>query len=72
MNTTLWIILGTLLLIAHAFLFVDFYKTRRTRVSKQQIPMITALFIGPLYYFILTNHQRKERRSFMENKRRFS
>ena len=72
MNTALWTILGSLLLISHAFLFVDFYKTRRTRVSKQQIPFITTLLIGPLYYFILTNHQRKERRTFMENKRRFS
>jgi positive regulator of sigma E activity len=72
MNTTLWIALISLLILAHAFLFIDYYRSRRTRLSKQQIPLISALMIGPLFYFILTNYQLKERKTFMKNKRRFS
>jgi len=72
MNTTLWIILGSLLLVSYAFIFVEAYKSNRSRVGKQQIPMLHALLIGPLYYFILTNHQRRERKTFMKDKRRFS
>ena len=72
MSTFFWTILISLILIAHAFLLIDFYRSKRTRISRQSIPLFSALLIGPLYFFILTNHQRKERRSFMRNKRRFS
>ena len=67
----LWTVLIILLVAVHAFLFVDFYRSKRSRLSKQQIPMISAFYIGPLFYFILTNHQLK-RKKFMKNKRRFS
>ncbi|OEK00556.1 hypothetical protein BFP97_03115 [Roseivirga sp. 4D4] len=72
MNTTLWIILGSLLLVSYAFIFIDAYKSNRSRVGKQQVPMFHGLFIGPLYYFILTNHQLRERKQFMKGMRRFS
>lgn len=71
MNTTLWIIIGTLLLVAHAFLFIDYMKNKRSRV-KQQLPFFSMFLIGPLMYFILNNNQRRARRPFMQNKRRFS
>ena len=72
MGDFFWTILIFMLVVAHAFLFIDFYRSKRTRASKQQIPLISAFMIGPLFYFILTNHQLKERRKFMKNKRRFS
>ncbi|MCE7990483.1 MAG: hypothetical protein HEP71_00830 [Roseivirga sp.] len=72
MGTTFWTVMISLLLVAHAFLFIDYYRTRRTRLSKQQIPLISTLLIGPLFYFILTNHQLKKRKTFMKGKRRFS
>jgi hypothetical protein len=72
MNPLFWTVLISFIMAAHAYMIIHHYRNRRTRASRQQIPLIFALLVGPLYYFILTNHQLKERRSFMKGKRRFS
>jgi len=72
MNTTLWIFLGSLLLISYSFLFIDAFRAKRSTSRKQQLPLFMMFLIGPLFYFLLSNSQRKERRQFMQSKRRFS
>lgn len=67
-----WTVIISLILAAHAYLLIDFYRSKRSRLTKQQIPLFSGLLIGPLFHFILTNHQLKERRTFMKNKRRYS
>lgn len=52
MSPLLWTVLLSLIMAVDAFMLIHHYRNRRTGVSRQQIPLVFAFLIGPLYYFL--------------------
>jgi preprotein translocase subunit YajC len=76
MSITTWTIISGLLLVVYTLSFIQYMKQRSARKRNNsrifQLPLFAAFLIGPLLFFIINNQQRREKRSFMENKNRFS
>lgn len=76
MNDTLLIAICSFVLVIYAISFIHYKKNRdnlRTNEGRMhQLPLLYLFLIGPLYFFMINRTQRRERRNFMEGKRRFS
>jgi hypothetical protein len=72
MSTTVAIILAFNLLIGTAIATWKYHKSKDSHVRRPNFPFYNGIFIGPLPYFLMIIGQRKERKKFMQGKRRYS
>jgi len=72
MSTALAIFLAFNILVATAIATWKYHKSRKEYLRRPNFPFYTGVFIGPLPQFLLVIGQRKERRKFLQGKRRYS
>ncbi len=75
MSTTLLTVICSFVFVIYSLSFLHYKKLKDSRKSNDgrmnELPLLYLFLLGPLFFFIVNRSQRRERKRFMEGKRRF-